>query len=152
MFGLSARETLVRAIKNACRNEIGVYKSAIMKYAETDTESSADEIHQHGIQAKKEYTIAVLDAMMASFRVSSQGINARIRMILWDPRITGIPNEFNSKYFEDNGYSAGITYAICYFAVTNKKITPRKDYQIISMLNHYQSKLMDEAIDELEET
>ena len=52
--------------------------------------------------------------MMASFRVSSQGINARIRMILWDPRITGIPNEFNSKYFEDNGYSAGITYAICY--------------------------------------
>ncbi len=150
MFGLSTREILMRGIENACRNELGVYRDAVRRDFDKLSEWSEEEIEQHAVLARKEYANAVFDAMQASFRVSNPTIDARMRLTLWNPGITGIPEEFNADYFVDNGFSAGITYAICYFAITNKKINPSKDFKIISRLDHYQSKLMNDVLCEFD--
>ncbi|BCK85380.1 hypothetical protein MM59RIKEN_26990 [Pusillibacter faecalis] len=150
MFGLSTRETLVRAIENACRNEICVYKNCVKDGLAHYSEWSEEEISRHALLARREYANAVFDAMLESFRVSSPIIDARIKLVIWNPRVTGVPDEIDTDYLADNGFSAGVTYAICYFAVTNKKINPSKDFKIISALNHYQTKLMNDALDELD--
>lgn len=150
MFGFSTRETLVRAIENACRNKIDVYKDCVREGLVNGSELSEEEILQHATTARIEYVNAVFNVMLESFQVSSPTIHARMKLVMWDPRITGIPDEFNIDYLADNGFPAGVTYAICYFAVTNKKILPSKDFQIMSRLNHYQSELMNDALVELD--
>ena len=150
VFGLSTRETLVRAIENACRNEICVYKNCVKDGLAHYSEWSDEEISRHALLARREYVNAVFDAIMASFRISSPIIDARIKLVICDPHVTGVPDEIDTDYLADNGFSAGITYAIFYFAVTNKKIKPSKDFKIISALNHYQAKLMNDVLNELD--
>ena len=41
------------------------------------------------------------------------------------------------------------TFAILYYAITNKPVKSAKDFRTMSMLNHAQNKLMEQIIDGL---
>lgn len=147
MFGLSSREVLIKAIKNACQNEAGVYRDGIKSFLSelSDNDISDEEMNSRASSARNDYLNAVFDVMLSSFRVSSPVIEQRIRLAISCPQITGLPGDFNVEYFANSGISAGCAYAMCYFATTNKEITAR-DFKDCSMLNHYQNAIMDSIL------
>lgn len=148
MFGLNKKDVIVNAIKNVCNNEIGIYKSAVEKFAFDDT-LTEDEINKKAMESRKEYLNAVFDAMWASFRASSPAIAERLKIALITPTICGLPEMFDVDYLDDNGVSAGCAFAMCYFAMTGKAIAV-KDMRVCSMLNHFQNDLMNKALDDFE--
>ena len=99
---------------------------------------------------RKEYYNAVFDAMWASIKASAPAIEARLRLAFMSPGITGLPPEVSIEYLDDNGISAGPTYAFCYYAITGKKVAA-KDLKIMSKLIHFQADLMNNALAELDE-
>lgn len=147
MFGLSKREMLIKAIQNACQNSLGTYRSEITTSLEKFSSGSLsdDAFNQELTTARRNYFNSVYDAVWASFRVSSPTIEQRMRLAMFSPEMTGLPPEFDLDYFAKNGISAGCTYAIAYFAFSNKTISPR-DFRDCSMLNHYQVNLMNSVL------
>lgn len=149
MFGLSKKEVLVKAIKNACNNELQVYKTGAIKLA--SMQSSDEDIDKMVAAIRREYLNSVFDAIWASFRASSPTIETKMRLAMMSPSITGLPEEFDIEYFDCNGISAGCTFAIAYYALTGKSIS-NKEYKTCSMLNHYQNDLMQNVLVDLANT
>ena len=153
MLGLSAPESLVRAVKNSCNNEIGTYKQGVQEFLDAlkQNEDMVDEEKdKYIIAARKDYINAVCDSMFSSFRISSPNIDERLRLAISSPQITGLPDEFSIEYMDDYGISAGAVFAFCYYAVTNKKVTTKKTIRTMSMLNHYQNELMNSVLAEFD--
>ncbi len=149
MFGLFIKRNLIKAIKNACINEIGIYKSEVMDLLNeycNDTDVPTSKL----MHVKRNYFYAVFDAMWTTLRVSSPTVDARVRLALMAPTLTGLPAEFTVEYIGDNGISAGATFAICYYALSNQEINLFKEAKTLSMLNHFQNDLMNRALGEIE--
>ena len=141
MFGLSTKEVLTKVIRNACQNKKQVYKNAIMRnWADLN---SADENQREQLlfDIQKEYLDAVVEAVFASYQVSSPMIYERMFMVLLSPSMCGY-EEINP----DNGMMAGSLYAICYYALKNKYASPNDCIR----LNHIQNEIMNQALHELQ--
>jgi hypothetical protein len=148
MFGLSKHEILINAIKNTCVNELPKYEAAIKTLIEksNNPEIPQEKVSKSARYARCDYLNAVSDAIWNSFAVSSPSIHARYRLAMMSPRMTGLPEEFDLDYLCDNGISAGIVFALSYFAITNKTVSNTKMFKIMSMLNHYQTDLMNDIL------
>lgn len=151
MFGLSKKEVLQNAIKNTCTNEIETYRAGLLQLTDGKNNELADaDIEKVALDVRKDYFNTVFDSVVTSFRASAPIVATRIQLALSSPCMTGLPEEFNVEYLDKTGISAGCTFALCYFALTNKQLTYR-DFSVCSALNHYQNRLMDKVLDELEQ-
>ena len=150
MFGLSTKEVLISAIKNACVNSLPQYRSemaSLLKKSEDDDSSKIDnEINAISVN----YLDAVCDSISQSYRTSSPKIFARFQLAISSPDMTGLPEEYDLDYFCDKGVPAGCVFGIAYFAITNKTVDSTKMFRIMSMLNHFQSDLMMQCLKELD--
>jgi hypothetical protein len=141
MFGLSTKEVLSKAILNASKNKVGIYKQRIMSNIDVlngDEEAATEEVL---ISVRREYLDEVANSVISTFDVSSPAIAARIQLALMSPALCG---------YEDidisNGIMAGSLYAICYYAIKNKVAEPRDCVR----LNHLQHDIMNTALAELD--
>ena len=123
MFGLSTRETLSRAIANACQNNKDVYKNAVKKKLPALADAANDE---EAIQA---------------FNISDTTLSERLRLAILSPELCGL-----SGSDIDNGTMAGTVYAICYWVLKNKEA---KSGDCIAM-NHYQNNIMESVLKEIQ--
>lgn len=149
VFGLSIREKLAAAITNMCLDKLVVYRKELYKVAAMSNGLTDTEIDYELEAARKEYLNSVFDSIWNGLDERNSIIGHRIRIALCNPEITGLPPQFTVEYFDRYGVSAGSTYAICYYAITNKPISHKKDYKTCSMLNHIQAKAIDDEIKNL---
>lgn len=149
MFGISKREILMNAVKNACANKLPIYEDAIRslvrKYG-LDCDSYNAEAESEFLEARINYFYEVCDSITDSLSISSPNFFTRFKMALMRPQITGLPKEFDTQYFCDNGIPAGMVFALAYFSLTNKSVDDPKLTRTISMISHYQNDLMTEAL------
>ena len=149
MFGLSKEEVLVKAIKNACVNLLPQYETSIdpiIAEMASGKEYDDDELKNRMWPLRIDYLDAVCDSISNGYKVSSPAIAARFQLALMSPAMTGLPSEFNIDYFCENGISAGLVFGLAYFALSNKKVDNPKFYRTMSMLNHFQTDLMNESL------
>ena len=145
MFGLSKKESLSSGILRECENNLGVYRDGLIPLIKSENYS---EISYNKV--RKNYFNAVFDSLWNSFALITPTVDQRIRLVFLCPEISGLPPEITDQYLLENGISAGCSFAILYYAVTNKPVKSTKDFRTMSMLNHAQNKLMEQIIDELE--
>lgn len=145
MFGLSKKESLSSGILRECENNLGVYRDGLIPLIKSEnySETSYNKV-------RKNYFNAVFDSLWNSFALITPTVDQRIRLVFLCPEISGLPPEITDQYLLENGISAGCSFAILYYAVTNKPVKSTKDFRTMSMLNHAQNKLMEQIIDELE--
>jgi hypothetical protein len=99
--------------------------------------------------ARRGYLGAVCDSTWNCF-AESPGADARFRLALMEPSISGLPAEFDVDYLCDNGISAGAVFAFAYYALTGKPISGAEMFRNMSMLNHLQNDMMNSVLDKLE--
>ncbi len=142
MFGLSMREVLTTAIVNACINCKDVYKDAIIKNMEALNKAKTDEdTYRLTLFIRKEYLDAVWNTVVSSFSISAPTVFSRIQFISTTPSICGY-----GDITMDNGIMAGGLYAICYYALKNKKAASKDCIK----LNHLQTDIMNQVLFEIE--
>lgn len=144
MFGLSTREMLIKMIKNACQNNLQIYRQGI----EALLEQPEEDHERYAYKIRKKYFNAVFDSIWNYFGVSSPSIDQRLRLVLMSPEISGLPPEFPLEYLDTVGISAGVAFAFCYYAITNKPVSTVKLSRDMSMLNHYQLDCMNRILAE----
>ena len=147
MFGLSKKERLVKAIKNACVAKLYIYENSIalfLKVVEDTSPPSCDEVASEALYNRKRYLNAVSDLVLEPLH-DSPSLKARLTLAYYDPSITGLPDRFDLDYLSESGTSAGVLFALCYFCLTNKPIK-ESDMKTLSELNHYQNNLMELVI------
>ena len=144
MFGLSKKESLSSGILRECENNLGVYRDGHIPLIKSEnySETSYNEV-------RKNYFNAVFDSLWNSLALITPTVDQRIRLVFWSPEISGLPPEITDQYLLKNGISAGCSFAILYYAITNKPVKSAKDFRTMSMLNHAQNKLMEQIIDGL---
>lgn len=149
MFGISKREILANAVKNACVNKLPIYeddiRTLVRKYG-LDDDSCNAEVENEFLEARINYMNEVCDSITDSLSISSPNFFTRFKIALMQPQITGLPTEFNTQYFCDNGISAGIVFALAYYSLTNKTVDDPKLIRTISMVSHYQHDLMTDVL------
>ncbi len=142
MFGLSTRETLSRAIANACQNNKDVYKNAVKKKLPALADAANDEEAQKILIAvRKEYLTKVFEDVIQAFNISDTTLSERLRLAILSPELCGL-----SGSDIDNGTMAGTVYAICYWVLKNKEA---KSGDCIAM-NHYQNNIMESVLKEIQ--
>lgn len=141
MFGLSTKEALSKAILNASKNKVEVYKHGIKANIDVLNGDAEKEKEEVIILVRREYLDEVANSVINTFDVSSPTIATRIQLTLSSPALCG---------YEDidisNGIMAGSLYAICYYAIKNKVAKPRDCIR----LNHLQHDIMNSALAELD--
>jgi len=142
MFGLSLREVLERNIKNACVNNKHVYKELVINFLDQYS-ADLDNIPEDAFLASRiGYFNAVFDTIVDSLRASSPETIARVHLAALSPRVCGYEGMDMST-----GISAGMTFALCYWALTGKEAPVRT----CQFLSHYQNAMMTEVLVELSE-
>ena len=144
MFGLSPRKSISSGILKECENNLGVYRDGLITLIKSENYSEASYN-----EARKNYFNAVFDSLWNSLALIAPTVDQRIRLVFWSPEISGLPPEITDQYLLENGISAGCSFAILYYAITNKPVKSTKDFRTMSMLNHAQNKLMEQIINEL---
>ena len=149
MFGFSKEEVLAKAIKNACSNKLNTYEheiQQILRRYQMRPKMSESELSHLTLQARRNYLNAVCDSIWSSFSVSNPNTHARFKLALMSPQMTGLPEEINVDYLNTNGISAGVVFALAFFALTNKQINSPKLFRTMSILSHYQNDLMESVL------
>lgn len=136
MFGLTARERLIKTIQNASVNSILSYKNSIIEIVQ-EGEAFDDDATQ---EALADYHRGVLEAVSAVFDASSPNIHARFSLVTTSPGLCGHEIEPGRPHM------AGSVYAMAYWAMTNKS-AKIKD---VMFLNHWQASIIDGALYEVD--
>ena len=144
MFGLTNKEKINSLILNASQNCIETYTSGIKDLLDKQDHLSDQEMEQCAMHIRREYLDAVTNSVLTFFQNSSPVIYSRLQMAMISPRICGMDDDLVNL---DIGLSAGALYALCYYAVTNKKA---KTYDC-SKLSQLQNDLMNQALAKLSE-
>lgn len=133
MFGLSTREMLFKAILNASQNNISLYTNNLWSHREQILsildENDSDKFSDYIVDLTKPYYQKVFDDVFQTLGVSSPTINERAKLAIMSPSLCGL----DDKSIDDGVFIAGIVYAVCYWAITNKQ-AKEKDYWKISEL------------------
>lgn len=132
MFGLTARERLIKTIQNASVNSILSYKNSIIEIVQ-EGEAFDDDATQ---EALADYHRGVLEAVSAVFDASSPNIHARFSLVTTSPGLCGHEIEPGRPHM------AGSVYAMAYWAMTNRAAKVRD----CVALNHWQAAIIDNAI------
>ena len=143
MFGLTNKEKINSLILNASQNCIEIYTSGIKNLLDKQ-DLGNQEMEQCVIHIRREYLDAVTNSVLTFFQNSSPAIYSRLQMAMISPGICDMDDDLVNL---DIGLSAGVLYALCYYAVTNKKA---KTYDC-SKLSHLQNDLMNQALAKLSE-
>lgn len=143
MFGLSWRERIEKIILHASVESIDIYKEKCKEYLNTfndkcmPSQEDADAI-------KRVYFDAVTNAIAEIMRNASTRIFFQFQRTLMTPSITGYEIKDNQI---EHGFSAGMLFAMCYWACTGKKAKPKS----CSKLNHIQNFIMTSALHEMDD-
>ena len=149
MLNFFTRKLLIKAIKRTCINELGVYESGIEDLIQEimkDQNIDEDQLQKENLSLRRDYLNAVAASMFKSLSTNNPSFFARYKLALSFPSMTGLSEVINADYLSCYGFSAGITFAFCYFAMTNEKVTSVKLCRTISMLSHFQKNLMDSVL------
>lgn len=139
MFGLTMRERLFKSVHQVCVNNADIYKLEIYKLVEKYGTSSPpeDEIERASVK----YFDSVRDDVFAAISDVSPKMSARINLAFLCPTMCGYPD------FKDGLYMAGAVYAICFWAIKDKKADPSDGIA----LNHLQQQIMLDVLNSLDE-
>lgn len=149
MFGLSRRELLIRTVKNACVSALPTYEERIKGFiakTETDSEMTDEEAEKIANECRHVYLSNTYEIIRVELAEKRPLLLQKIGFAMISPSIIGLPEEIDTDYLLKNGMSAGVVYAFLYYAMTNKCIKTAKDFRSISMLNHYQTQLMNDVL------
>jgi hypothetical protein len=141
MFGLSTKEILTNAIKNACEDCIENYKQALINGSEVSVnQCEGDTENRQLLLVRREYFNDVSRSVLMMLGTGSQKIRSRALAIIASPGLCG-----NESIKAENGLSAGELYAVCHFAMKNKPATPDD----CAVLDHLQEGLIQRVHDEV---
>ena len=145
MFGLSTREKLSDLILNTSKNCVGTYVSDVKELCDQENSLDEEAMNAEIIRIRRKYLDEVANNVFCFFNSASPKIYARLQLLFAVPQKCGLDKEL---FDADTGMSAGMVYALCYYAMTNKTA---KTYDC-SKLSHLQNDIMQQALMKLSET
>ncbi len=136
MFGLSSGKTLEKAILRASKNYLNDFLKDVDENAEMANNSPKDESDKMIMKVRRDYFDLVSNSVINTLSESSVNIATRIRLALMSPSMTGY------DFIDIEEMNAGSLYAICYFAINNKKA---KLFDL-QRINQLQEDMMNKAL------
>ena len=130
MFGLTIREQLMKVIVNACRNNLPSLKNEILALSSDVTDAEIVDIIGN-------YQDCVSNTVIEILKGASGNAYSRFQMAFLSPPLCNLDTECT-----DGPLSAGVLYALAYYAMADK-IAASKD---CLALNHMQRAFIDQIL------
>lgn len=150
MFSRLKQRKLYKAILNQCVLHLDVYREEVKAAGEQFSTASAASTEEHFLSARRSYLNSVFDAMWEALPKGCAA-DARIRIAMSNPGITGLPPNFSLDYLAEFGFSAGVTFAFFYYALWGTPVQSVRVSRIMSKLNHKQNDLMNMVLAEFDD-
>lgn len=140
MISILIKRKLKDVILSAVINNSDKYKKKVKELLYDNCVCGDNYVHEICETIRREYLDDCANEVFNIIREISPDVAFKIQLVLTSPKMCGY------DICIENGFLAGTTFALCYYILTGKKASSRD----CIILNHWHSKVMDEALLEIE--